>query len=327
MLRRYHYADISTEHKVQQVLDWLYEKEISNDGNYRHQRNGDEIFLQGTGQWLIEDLHFEAWIDPSTQENAIWLHGGPGMGKSVMCARAVSAVRLRDPFATIAFQYYSFDNDNEHPTSTYRNIAAQLFYQLNEYDDILDQIINLTRSPDSEAAIKTCIELMITDAKQTYVFIDGIDEKCAESQTWASARDVLRFLLNLSRRPSSRLKLWCSSQNHQQIRDELSSIQEIPMNESTNGKDIEIFFENALRKKFEKRFSKFEAAGSKAFVLQELKSQAHGNFLWASLMLRTIEQAISMQDLREKLKEGLPEDFQKYLSKQVQNMKRSPFVV
>jgi hypothetical protein len=320
-----------------QVLSWLHGKEISNDGNYRHQRNGEEAFLPGTCQWLIEHPHFKAWIDPLTKENAVWLHGDPGMGKSVMCARAVSAVRSRDPFATIAFQYYSFDNDNdnenEHPTLTYRNIAAQLFDQLNEYDDILDQIINLTRSPDREAAIRTFIELMITEAKQTYIFVDGMDEKCAEnhrksmSQRWASARDVLRFLLDLSRRASSRLKLWCSSQDHPQIRDELSSIQEIHMNELTNGKDIEIFFENALRKKFEKRFSKFEAAGSKAFVLKELKSQAHGNFLWASLMLRTIEQAISMQQLREKLKEGLPEDFQKYLSKQVQNMKRSPFVV
>jgi hypothetical protein len=69
------------------------------------------------------------------------------MGKSVLCACAIKTVRLQDPLATIAFQYYSFDEENEHPTLTYRNLAAQLFHYL--HDDVLDQVIDLTRSPDS----------------------------------------------------------------------------------------------------------------------------------------------------------------------------------
>jgi hypothetical protein len=102
------------------------------------------------------------------------------MWKSVMCARAVQEIRSRDLFATVAFQYYSFDEDNDHSTLVYCNLTAQLFRQLDEFDDILDQIIDLTRSPDSELAIKTFIELMIKEAKQTYIFIDGIDEKATE---------------------------------------------------------------------------------------------------------------------------------------------------
>ncbi|KAF2998069.1 hypothetical protein E8E14_000215 [Neopestalotiopsis sp. 37M] len=323
------------ESKRLEILSWLKQNSLdpneSNEGNYRHQRNGESVLILGSGQWLLENPLFQQWIDPTTQVDTVWLHGDPGMGKSVICARAVEEVKTQNPLATVAFQYYSFDEDDDHPTLTYRNLASQLFRGLYERD-ILDDLIDITRFPDTEVAFQTFIELLVGEAKQTYIFIDGIDEKAVDahgktqSKRWANARSLLRFLIKLTEEPGSRLKIWCSSQDQQQIRDELSALPTIHMSESTNSQDIEEYFAIALRKKFEARFAKFDAE-SKDFVLEELKSQARGNFLWASLMIRTIENARSLKDLKDKLKEGLPEDFQNYLMKQVKALPRTTFVV
>ncbi|KAF7541490.1 hypothetical protein G7054_g584 [Neopestalotiopsis clavispora] len=323
------------ESKRLEILSWLRQNSLdpneSNEGNYRHQRNGESVLIPGSGQWLLENTLFQQWIDPTTQVDTVWLHGDPGMGKSVICARAVEEVKTQNPLATVAFQYYSFDEDDDHPTLTYRNLASQLFRGLYEHD-ILDDLIDITRFPDTEVAFQTFIELLVGEAKQTYIFIDGIDEKAVDahgktqSKRWANARSLLRFLIKLAEEPGSRLKIWCSSQDQQQIRDELSALPTIHMSESTNSQDIEEYFAIALRKKFEARFAKFDAE-SKDFVLEELKSQARGNFLWASLMIRTIENARSLKDLKDKLKEGLPEDFQNYLMKQVKALPRTTFVV
>jgi hypothetical protein len=45
------------------------------------------------------------------------------------------------------------------------------------------------------------------------------------------------------------------------------------------------------------------------------------------MMLRTIEQAVSIKALEDELKEGLPKDFHDYLLKQVQNLAPSQFIV
>lgn len=52
---------------------------------------------------------------------------------------------------------------------------------------------------------------------------------------------------------------------------------------------------------------------TRAWILSELKARADGNFLWASLMLKTIENEVSSFDEMERfIKEGLPKDLDAY---------------
>ncbi|KAI1387722.1 uncharacterized protein F4822DRAFT_291000 [Hypoxylon trugodes] len=244
-----------------------------------------------------------------------------------MCARAVTEAKIRSKSqqVAVAFHYYSFDNDDINSSNTYRNIATQLFHELVGPDDISDLLIDLTLSLDMEDALRTFIQILVMKSRQTYIFLDGIDEEKTPSKRWQDARGVLGFLVNLARQPDARLKIWVSSQDWPAIRGELGEFQGIVIDEATNSKDIEAFCEETLRVRLPSMFSA-PITRVAASILSDLKAQVHGNFLWASMMVESISDAISIKDLRRKIKQGLPEDFEAYLSKQVRDLKGSPLV-
>ncbi|KAH8891753.1 hypothetical protein GQ53DRAFT_841147 [Thozetella sp. PMI_491] len=308
------------------VDEWLRDKEVRNNiNNFRHQRDGEDVLrpIPRSGEWMVNHPTFNAWMDPSGKRNTIWVHGDPGVGKSVVCARAVNEVQQRDSNALVAFQYYSFDEDSDDPTATYRNIASQLCSAMIEFDDISDSLVDLTRSADDEGAVRLFIERIISESRVTYIFIDGLDEECHE-KSWPVACRTLRFLKELADRPDSGLKLWLSSQDRQVIRDEMEDVPEIHINEEANKDDISMLFQHALATRLSKRLS---AMDKTAVILQDLQSQVQGNFLWASLMLKTINKAYNLRDLREKSREALPKDFGLYLEKLIQGLEKSPLVI
>lgn len=243
-----------------------------------------------------------------------------------MCARAVleAKAKSKNQLATVAFQYYSFDDDDTDPQTILKSIASQLFNEFVGPDDISDLLIDLTRSTNNLDALETFIRTMVMKSKRTYIYLDGIDEEHHSPRRWEDVKKVLGFLINLTRQPDARLKLWCSSQDRSIVRDVLGDFQEIVINETTNGADIEAFFEDALRTKLQNTFSSGDHPA--APILDDLKTQVHGNFLWANMMIGTIRDAFSIRDLKERIEKGLPEDFEVYLFRHVKGLRRSPFV-
>ncbi|KAI1079934.1 hypothetical protein F5B20DRAFT_590137 [Whalleya microplaca] len=320
------------------IYTWLRGRENLNEDNYRHQRNGKETLFSvpGAGDWIVEDPQFQVWLDGKSAQNSLWLRGDPGSGKSVICSRAVMEAekKSKENLASFAFQYFSFDNDNMRPMMAYQNIAFQLFYEFDGYDDISEILVDLTELPDKEVALQKFIETMIMESKSTYIFLDGIDEELqfdktwerrGENKRWKNARSFLRFFVNLAQHAHARLKLWCSSQDHPEIRQELSAAQELLINELTNSRDIELFFQHILHTKLNKRFHGFDA--DVAASVLKLKTLVHGNFLWATMMVGRIDDAGSIAELIRKLDEHLPPTFEGYLTRQVRNLKPSPYVV
>ncbi|OTA78795.1 hypothetical protein M434DRAFT_38448 [Hypoxylon sp. CO27-5] len=298
------------EQRRTRVDTWLGGTATLNGDNYRHQRNGENTLLPGAGDWLIGNPSFQHWFYENSDSNPLWINGNPGSGKSIICARAVMEARTKsaNQSAAVAFHYYSFDEDSSDPTSAFKSIAAQLFHELIDLDDISDSLFSITKSPCNEEALKEFIQTMIMKSRQTYVFLDGIDEELQPPRRWENAKIVL------------------GSQDRPCIRDQLRGFQEVVIDETTNGNDIEAFFEGALRNKLQSRFSD-STSSSAVPILNMLKAQVHGNFLWADMMVKEIRDAISIKDLKKRIKYGLPEEFKDYLSKQVRNLRRSSFVV
>jgi hypothetical protein len=299
------------------VQQWISGGVLLNERNDRLQHQRHEALLEGTAQWLFEDLHFKHWLDLDSGSNVIWTHGGPGVGKSVLCASVVEKMRTLRPTSATVYQYFSFD-ECDRLLMTYRNIAIQLFYELyDSTEEISDPIYTITRGPATVPAMKDLIKVLVTELDTTYIFLDGLDEELLESDRWRTAADVVSFFVGIAKQELSPLKLWCSSQDRQRIRELLNSSEEVQVGAATNSKDIERLFSSALENR---NFKDLNSAMQTA-VLKDLRRQVNGNFLWASLMLDTIGDATSYLDLTAIIQQGLPEDFEKYLERKVRGVR------
>jgi hypothetical protein len=270
----------------------------------------------GTGQWLFSNESYKRWSD------VFWLNGGPGVGKSVMCAHAVSHTKNSYPSSAVAFYYYSLDEPDVLLTM-YRSIAEQLFYELyGRVEDASDQTFDLVQSLSTENTLKEFIITLVSELESTYIFIDGIDEACDDKQLWEDASDILTFLIDLAKTPNSALKLWCSSIDRRAIKDKIQDFESFQLNASTNSQDIESFLtREALDTPV---FAELDVPTRDIF-LHDLRSQVNGNFLWASMMVETIRDDTSLtcfSEMQDMITEGLPGDFEEYLKKRVKSLKR-----
>ena len=72
---------------VQSILAWLewfdYDEPLRRTKTTR---------TSGTGAWLVESPEFRYWLENHDQDfcsRTLWIHGAPGVGKSVICGTAV----------------------------------------------------------------------------------------------------------------------------------------------------------------------------------------------------------------------------------------------
>ncbi|KAI1264055.1 hypothetical protein F5Y18DRAFT_392388 [Xylariaceae sp. FL1019] len=302
------------------VQQWIRNGRSLNDSNDRNQHKYEKILLPGTGAWIHADKDWQLWHDIHSGANCFWLNGAPGVGKSVLCASVAQRIRQWHKSYAVVSQYFSFDEEAS-LSDIYRNIAEQLFHQLySAEEDVSDHVYEVIQSPGNEAttSLKRLIKIFTIELKTTYIFLDGFDEEYSIKERWDNVCDVVTLFTNLAEHPQSTLKLWCSTQDRGKIRDLLTNALPLTLSASKNSSDIEVLFDTALRAR---NFNEFDLANS-GNLLADLKQQVNGNFLWARLMLDTISDAPTLKQLRELVKEGLPEDFEKYLTNRILRTKR-----
>lgn len=160
------------------------------------------------------------------------------------------------------------------------------------------------------------IRLLINKVPTTYVFLDGLDEECDKKKRWNEFDEVLGFLTELNTTDSSRLRLWCSSQDRTNLRKKLNLFQNIEIDEDLNQQDIKTCLVD--------RISGLESQeidpGYRTLILNDLQEKAAGCFLWASLMLDLIADASTLQGVQQVIEQGLPDDYERYYHRKFESL-------
>lgn len=272
----------------------------------------------GTGDWLFKHPSFVRWIDGDSESPILWLHGGPGVGKSFVCAYAVQQLE-QQTFRSVAYHYFRFDEPDVSPLAIYRNVASSLFHDMyKDAEEVPDLVFEKTREKLGEQSMKSLIEVLVAELSSTFIFLDGIDEECSNDSRWKTASQVMKFLIDLAERPGSTLKLWCSSQDRGKLRDLLAKAEHIELGPSVNNDDIEKYCKATLQREF----GDIDIT-VKDKLLEDIKNQMSGNFLWAALMLPTLSEAESVGEMQKRVQLGLPMGFDKYLEEKIQSMPKS----
>ncbi|KAI1425070.1 hypothetical protein F5Y12DRAFT_714730 [Xylaria sp. FL1777] len=294
---------------------------LQNGGNnWRHDRQLLKI-KQGTGTWLFEDGRFSRWQSPVLDCASLWLRGGPGAGKSVLCAHAIQHLQAGSPDFTVVFYYFDF-NENDPLLTIYKDIAKQLFCQLYPRESEISQdVYEITGGKFGLDSLKKLIRILVAESRTTFLFLDGLDEEMSIGERWQAVKNIVSFSLELAKSEDSPLKLWCSSQDRYKIRVLLSGCESIELGASTNNKDIETFLQIALE---DAELGEMDQ-DIKTKVLNKLQKKVDGNFLWAAFMVDTIADSPSHKDLARVLEIGLPQDFENYLKKKIATFKPEQF--
>lgn len=303
---------------------WIRGGSRLNESNLRHQKRGEKALSssEGADPWLLKTKDFECWFNQEGSSDGLWLKGGCGTGKSVICSQTILHVKSSAADAGVAFHYYSFDEQSL-PVKIFRNVAEQLYDQLYQYeDDVSDAIYDLVKNTsDNETNLKDMIKHLASELSRTYIFIDGLDEECIDKMRWEDASDVVNFFKSIAEDDGSTLRVWCSSQVHPKIADMLIHFRKIQVDEDANSGTIEVFIANALHSLDRLDIN----PGTKKLVLKQLKDQARGNFLWASVMVDSVKNATSEDDIEKELATAFPDDVEKYYSRKISGVEQKHY--
>ncbi|KAK5722838.1 hypothetical protein LTR17_014224 [Elasticomyces elasticus] len=142
-----------------------------------------KVRAEGTGQWLLDNRHYQSW--KSGKETCLWIKGKPGSGKTVLSAMIIEDLRLycaRSPRRALASFYLSF---NDVRRGSWEGILRALIAHLSDGRPPVPALIRAYKKSQAGGSVETrevwtsLIEVLgslLRDQVCVYIVIDALDE-------------------------------------------------------------------------------------------------------------------------------------------------------
>ncbi|KAF7976885.1 hypothetical protein HWV62_5427 [Athelia sp. TMB] len=295
------YTDPSVKGKAsifeKAIHKWMAAPDSS--ANYKDAR---EKHKQGTGSWLVDGDDFQRWKDCSG--SVLWLHGGPGCGKTILISSAIDVVKnICKDRPLVGYAYFFFDGTNSQSNlAAYESLIQSFIVQFSEqFDGIppaLESLYNEHngRSRPLITSLQETLLQMITYFTASYIIIDALDE-CAERPK------VLEWIRSITSQNLGGLHLMFTSRPEPDIKSSslYVSLQKVDFKNRKASVDIHRYIEARLA-----TMDKWTEP-QKEKVRTVLRKGADGVFRWVTLQLNELERCVNTLELEQRL-ESLPQD-------------------
>ncbi|KAF2218480.1 hypothetical protein BDZ85DRAFT_253528 [Elsinoe ampelina] len=309
-------AKIDGDSKQSQWLRWLNPADPSVNYN-----KAKEDHHPGTGRWLLDHQAFRTWF--STPGNLLWLYGGPGVGKSVLCSVVIDWLFASDiDQRRIAYFYFHFaDSGKQALEDAIRSLIWQLSVasraNMDSFEHLWQSCKNGQYQPSLESLNQTLTQMLQSDG-DSWIVLDALDECRSGGGSQTSGvlpwiRSILQatdrvYLLTTSRPTHdlqfNRLNLTCS-----QSMVEVSSAQVT--------QDIDHFVSSYVRTSESlRRWRAIPVIQEK--IIRTLVAGADGMFLWAARQLEALRPCLDKRSLLAALAD-LPKDLYMTYDRIIQN--------
>ncbi|PWY96736.1 NACHT domain protein [Aspergillus sclerotioniger CBS 115572] len=254
---------------------------------------------KGTGGWLRQDDTFKRWLDTGNRTSRVlWLQGIPGAGKTFLAGTVVDIARTASHTA-FAFLSHTFRSN----TSALSVLHSLIFQLASQHDDLQDVLCH-----SAHEHIKSNVTVAVALLKEVlgcagtaFLVIDGVDE-IDEIE-----RGVLLKQLLLLSQECQETRILISSRQEVDITAILQPTSEVIRVDDRNEESIQIYVNHQLEQLFESRSFPPSMQDKISDSLTLLASKAKGMFLYATVVLSSIELVDDATEICEELS-TLPED-------------------
>ncbi|PKK48953.1 hypothetical protein CI102_7960 [Trichoderma harzianum] len=272
---------------------------------------------KGTGNWLKQASDFKKWLNGDDDSTRIlWLCGIPGAGKTHLAAMAID-------FAMSTRTIFVFLSHANSSSTTALSVIHSLIFQLASDDENLQAILCGSNRENFKNSLDVAISFLQTLLNSTglvSIIIDGVDE------IDISEREKLLKSLYETSTACKKTLLLISSRAEHDISAILGQISSTIRVDTHNAASIQMFVDDWAQTWFSAhdflREDKSEIEG----LLAPISLKAKGMFLYAKIMLRSIEELDNLDEIRNELR-VLPQDLDEAYGRLFEKIDRKSEIV
>ncbi|KUJ09937.1 uncharacterized protein LY89DRAFT_723790 [Mollisia scopiformis] len=271
---------------------------------------------EGTCEWVFRNPLFQTWKDDAHGEPVLWVKGIPGAGKTILSTYVIQQMQEQGGFTTAYHICNSYTTGKDLRGEILRSFAAQLLQSNRDLATyVFESYANKCLEPGIPKLKKLLPELLKTISSVRFI-IDGLDEYPESEQT-----KILTELIQLTKETSSQCRVLFSNREGKQIDRALSSRPTISLRDQHDEvkRDIDIYVHSSLED--------LRCTFGKSLIDQvqrRIVEQAKGMFLWTRLVLKSLEDCGSQDELRyamSTLPEGLDQAYGRILQRILKDLK------
>ncbi|KAF7978074.1 hypothetical protein HWV62_1723 [Athelia sp. TMB] len=295
--------EVGAEVKKNKIHEWI--KAPDNSSSYNVARKKHQ---HGTGSWFLDGSQFLGWKEQPG--SVLWLSGGPGCGKTILCSSAIHNIiefcKLK-PLAR-GYAYIFFDGTMAQSEALdYNKFMRSLIRQLsNRHSDTMHAaLVDLYHACDDghiqppESQLKDTLSQMLKSFDSTYIVIDSLDE-CVDQA------DLLQWIQSVAAEASGRLHLMLTSRPEPDIEKGLTSLshlKRVPIVDKCARIDITAYLDARLRSTEMDKWREPE----KQTIKSTLLAGSGGMFRWVVLQMDDLMKCFNKAQLTLQLM-ALPRD-------------------
>lgn len=232
----------------------------------------------GTGTWLFDLPEMTNWLD--RPNDALWIYGIPGSGKTTLSTLVVDEVlaRVRSECIATAYFYVRHDDKDSHELAY---VVGSLISQLaRQNTQALADLVNLyTQSasrgphatrPDDQTLIEI-VQQISAHFQETYIMIDGLDE-CGS--LFDSCRErLIDAVAGFSVTEARSIRTLIFSRDAQDIRTRFTHMSFHTVSIAASSADLRLFTNSWLPK------LNIRSEGLKIDIIETLVNEAKGMYV------------------------------------------------
>ncbi|KAJ6574620.1 hypothetical protein B0H19DRAFT_935198, partial [Mycena capillaripes] len=157
-----------------QIIEWL-----SPINFFLRQADISQSQQEGTGEWLLNNPHFQQWESGSGK--TLWCHGIPGSGKTVLASMVVShlgGANFKHKNIGVACAYLNYkEAEDQTPVRLLAGLWRQLIHgrDIGSAKILYQQHHEKCTTPTADE-IFNVLHIAITEFSKVYIVLDAVDE-------------------------------------------------------------------------------------------------------------------------------------------------------
>ena len=202
-----------------------------------------ELYEPLTGDWILQSVHLQDWIEG--KQRAIWVHGIPGSGKTVLFSHLVQQLKdrcmaVKHLKSAYVYYYCSFANNQDETSPFLRWLLSQLCRQGKFVTPGVHKLFAEGVEP-SVSTLLCALEEVLHRFDVAYVFIDALDESSSRHKLLRLVRDLLTKALY------HKVQILATSREYSDIELELGDVSlPLPMDNAAVEHDIRRYVRSTL---------------------------------------------------------------------------------